>query len=171
MIEKQQQDALFTDNTPVQIQDISWEGRPFLLPFLLDREGILALSTIWFLLFLYFDFTWFLPTKIWGIFWATQLIQGLVYWYRTHYYVTGDCLVVKIGKKYHRMIYNNVANYRIRFSPSAWIFGCRTIQFGFLIDYSSTRGGKVNVWRDKTRFWCIRDWRRVDCLIRSKIEK
>lgn len=169
MIERQQQEALHTDKTPVKEQDISWEGRPSLFPFLLDSEGMLVLSVVWFLLFWYFDFAWFLPTKIWGIFWLFHLIKGLLYWHWTRYYVTRDCLIVKINKKYHRMDYEKIANYRILIYPSAWLFGCRTIQFGFLLDYSSTKGGKANVWRDKTRFWCIRDWMEVNQLICSRM--
>ena len=88
MIERQQQEALHTDKTPVKEQDISWEGRPSLFPFLLDSEGMLVLSVVWFLLFWYFDFAWFLPTKIWGIFWLFHLIKGLLYWHWTRYYVT-----------------------------------------------------------------------------------
>lgn len=34
MIERQQQEALYTDGTPVLAQDIFWEGRPSFLPFL-----------------------------------------------------------------------------------------------------------------------------------------
>ena len=171
MIERQQQEALHTDEAPVLAQDIIWEGRPSFLPFLLGSENMMALTAVWFLLFWYFDFTWFLPTKIWGIFWGFSLIQGLVYWHWTHYYVTRDYLIVKIGRKYHRMAYNNIANYHIIPHLSAWIFGCRTIQFGYLLDYSSTRGDKVNVWRYETRFWCIKDWRKVDQLIRARMMK
>ena len=57
MIERQQQEALYTDGTPVLAQDIFWEGRPSFLPFLLGSESMMAMTAVWFLLFWYFDFT------------------------------------------------------------------------------------------------------------------
>lgn len=145
MIERQQQETLRTSEISIPVQDIVWEGRPSFLPFLLSNEKLITLTFIWFLLFWYFDFTWFLPTKIWGCFWGFFLIQGSIYWHRTRYYATKEDLVVKIGKKYHRMAYKDIANYYIIPHLGARIFGCRTTQFGFLLEYSSTKGNKANV--------------------------
>ena len=169
MFERQRPEMLHTDRTPVLEQEIFWEGRPSFLPYLLGREGMMAMTVIWFFLFYCFDFTWFLPTKIWGILWLFFLVQGTIYWCITRYYVTRDYLIVKIGKKYHRMAYSNIANYHILPQVFSLIFCCRTIQFGFLLDYSSTKGGKANVWRDKTRFWYIKDWRVVNQIILNRI--
>lgn len=82
MIERQQQETLRTSEISIPVQDIVWEGRPSFLPFLLSNEKLITLTFIWFLLFWYFDFTWFLPTKIWGCFWGFFLIQGSIYWHR-----------------------------------------------------------------------------------------
>ena len=55
MIERQQQEALYTDRTPVLHRTSFGEGRPSFLPFLLGSESMMALTAVWFLLFWYFD--------------------------------------------------------------------------------------------------------------------
>lgn len=172
----QYKELIHTDNTPISKQDIIWESKPSFIPYLLCSEKMTILTIIWFLIFWHFDFAWFLPTKIWGCFWLYFLISGIVYWHNTHYYLTKDYLVINIGKKYHRISYNDIIGYHVYSYPSAYIFRCRTFRFnlvscllkGSLLTYCSPRDAGTDV-KDKISFQCIKDWEKVDQLITERV--
>ena len=166
---QQQETDLRCSGELVRKDEIVWEGKPFLPAYLLCNERMFGMTVVWILLFWYFHFAWSLPLLAWSGFWFLCFTAGIWHWLRMRYFVTPVDLAVQIGKRVYRLSERDVNHYCVISHPTEWVLGCRTIQYGFYLGYSSTKGNKANLWRNKTRFWCIKEWREVDAIIRQSL--
>ncbi len=110
--------------------------------------------------FIYLKFTWFLPTQILSVFYLLCLLGGIRQWLRLGYFITRQSLVVRIGRTNYCLAYSELKREELRLlsNPLEAVFHCRTIQYGCLYGYHSSKGSNSNLWRDTARFWCIRGY-------------
>lgn len=121
-------------------------------------------------LFGYMKFAWFLPTQIWSVFYVLCLIEGMMSWYRTSYYITGKEMIVRIGKKNFCMPREAILPEECKeiTTLTERVCRCKTIQYGVYYGFHSSRGPNANLWRDTARFWCIRDYGQVQRFLRKE---
>lgn len=125
------------------------------------------MSIVTILLFIYVHFTWFLPTQIWTVIYIIYFLRAVRNWMKLYYYLTAEYCVVQNGKTYYRMPYYEIRKkeYKMITNFVEKIFGCATIQYGKFLGYHSARGSNSNLWRETARFWCIRDYKKVNRII------
>ena len=123
----------------------------------------IAVLFIWW----YFEFQWFVGTQIWTAFYIICIISSMRRWFRIRYYITNSGLVVKNGKTHFLLEWEEAKRYRYRVinNPLEMIFGCRTIQYAENRGYHISRGSNADLWREVTRFWCIKDYKEVNEII------
>lgn len=148
-----------------------WKGKPNMLPYIIVNRRMLSMIIITIVLFSYFKFSWFLPTKLWSVFFLICLMACVIDWIETVYYITDLGLIVKKYSRYYTLEWKDVRQkeYRIRANPIEVLFGCRTIQYG---KYSTgtAKENHLNIWWNTTVFWCIKDYKKVIRMISSYLD-
>lgn len=157
---------------PVDADTCRWKGKPVLLPYLLINGRLLSMTAMSILVYWYWyvQFQWIAPTIIWMVFYGFSIIGGIVKWSRVSYYITdtGPCVRRKGISYQHSWQDIRLQNCRTIKNPLYLVFGCRTIQFAIEYGYGD-RGSNTNLLRETGRFWCIRDFERVEAYIRRYV--
>lgn len=170
---RKRENIIHISHEPVGINDYVWKGKPNFLAFLLVRKRLLELIVVTLLLCFFFRFKCFLPLQVWMSFFVFCIVQAVFRFTQITYYMTVSEMVVKIGKKFYRFSYDNIRpdEYRVISHPLEKLLNCRTIQYGICFGYHTSRGSNANLWKDSARFWCIRDYDKVNEILFEKISK
>lgn len=162
-----QNELLKVTQIPINKEECVWSGRPCIIPYLLLNRRLFTMSIAVLSIWCFFEFQWFIGTQIWTAFYIICIISSMRRWFRIRYYITNSGLVVKSGKTHFILEWKKARRqkYRVINNLLEIIWGCRTIQYAENRGYHVSRGSNTDLWREVTRFWCIKDYKKVNEII------
>ena len=140
-----------------------WSGKPSLFAYLISNKRILVWIIAEILLLYYERFQFLLTSRIFTIITALYFLYSITQGLSLSYYLIESGPVVKKGKKYYLLAWEDLLQdeYSMYGTILERLLGCRTIEF----TRCYIRSIKKDEWKQKARFWSIKEYQEVNQII------
>ncbi len=144
-----------------------WYGKPEMLPYILVNRHVAAGAATTVFLFLW-QGSGSILAVITALLTLVAAATGVLRWKKQAYYATRYGLVVESGEQRYCLYWQEIRPEEVQALPNPLerLFGCGTVKYA----YRPRGGGRTDPWREKTRFWCIREYDAVQRMISAMIQ-